>query len=42
MSFFIPGHSSKGRPISSSGKEVSQGEQVKSLTTGIIYFIITT
>ncbi|ONM01252.1 protein MODIFIER OF SNC1 1 isoform X1 [Zea mays] len=28
------GHSSKGRPISSSGKEVSQGEQVKSLTTG--------
>ncbi|KXG23720.1 protein MODIFIER OF SNC1 1 [Sorghum bicolor] len=28
------GHSSKGRPTSSSGKEVSQGEQVKSLTTG--------
>ncbi|XP_008674347.1 protein MODIFIER OF SNC1 1 [Zea mays] len=28
------GHSSKGRPTSSLGKEVSQGEQVKSLATG--------
>lgn len=28
------GHSSKGRPTSSSGKEVSQAEQAKSLTAG--------
>jgi hypothetical protein len=34
--FFILGHSSKGRPTSSSGKEALQGEQVKSLTAGMV------
>lgn len=32
---FILGHSSKGRPTSSSGKETAQNEQGKSITAGI-------